>query len=91
MEGVAFALAAHVATREPVQLIVDQRVQLIERGLVPFAPFSEQLGDLVLGRCSCQIRSCLELIDVARFSEHLVDLADVELFFRNHAARVVFE
>ena len=87
----AFALAAHVATSQAVQLVVDQRVQVIERGLVPFAPLSEQLGDLVLGRFLCQVRSCLKLIDVARFSKHLVHFADVELFFGDHAARVVFE
>ena len=41
LKCVAFALAAHVTTREPVQFVVDQRIQLVERGLIPFAPLGE--------------------------------------------------
>ena len=87
----ARAFAAKKICRLPVQFVIDQRIQLVESGLVPFAPFSEKFGDLVLGRCTCQITSCLKLIDVAGFSEHLVYFADVELFFRDHPACVVFK
>ena len=122
LEGVALSLPAHVAPREPVQFGIDERVQLVECGLISFAPFGEELGNLMLPGYACQLlchalecadlsalwsrirlidnkaassrptpRSGLKPVDVAGFSEHLVNFADVELFFRNHPARVIFE
>ena len=41
LEGVAFPFPAHVAPREPVQFVVDQRIELVKRGLIPVAPFGE--------------------------------------------------
>src|ERR1043165_1738584 len=48
LERVAFSFPAHVAAREPVQFVVDQGIQLVERGLVPVPPFGEQFSDLML-------------------------------------------
>ena len=93
LQCVAFSLPAHVAAGEPVQFVVNQRIQLVERGLVSVAPFSEQLGDLVLLLCLSQspVTSCLKLRDLAWLAQHLVYFADVKLFFGDHAASVVFE
>ena len=41
LKGVALSFPAHVAARESVQFVVDQRIQLVERGLVAVAPFGE--------------------------------------------------
>ena len=41
LKGVVFSLAAHVTAGEAVELVVDQRVQLVQSGLVPFAPLGE--------------------------------------------------
>ena len=41
LERVTFSFAAHVAAGKPVQLVVDEGIQLVERGLVSLAPFSE--------------------------------------------------
>jgi len=41
LKRVAFSLPAHVTTGEAVELVVDQRIQLVQGGLVPFAPLSE--------------------------------------------------
>jgi len=41
LQRVALSFPAHVAAGEPVQLVVDQRIQLVERGLISVAPFSE--------------------------------------------------
>ena len=56
LKCVTFSLAAHVAAREPVQFFVDQRIQLVECGLVSVAPLSEQLGDLMLSWWSSIVR-----------------------------------
>jgi hypothetical protein len=90
---VALPFPAHVTAGEPVQFVVDQRIQLVERGLVSIAPFGEQLGDLVLLWCSFQssATSCLELRDLARLSQHLVHFTNVEFFFRNHASGIFVE
>ena len=93
LEGVTFSLAAHVASREPVQLFVDQRIQLVECGLIPFAPLSEQLSDLMWWFL-CQLGvepSCFKLGDFTRLSQHLINFSDVQFFFCNHAACVVFQ
>jgi hypothetical protein len=95
LECVTFSLPAHVTSRKPAQFLVDQRIQLVECGLVPVAPLNEQLCDLMLVCYSCQsvavANSCSKLSDLARFTEHLVYFSDVKLFFGNHAARVVFQ
>jgi hypothetical protein len=93
LQSMAFPFPAHVAAREPVQLVVDQRIQLVERGLIAIAPFSEQLRDLVLRFCVSQLFGyiTLKLRDLAWLAQHLVHFADVQLFLRNHAASVVFE
>jgi hypothetical protein len=31
-----------------MEFVVNERIQLVEGGLVPFAPFSEQLSDFML-------------------------------------------
>ena len=41
LECVAFSLAAHVAAREAVKFVVDQRIQFVERGLITIAPLGE--------------------------------------------------
>jgi hypothetical protein len=41
LQCVAFALAAHVAAREAMKLVVDKRIQLVERGLIPLSPRGE--------------------------------------------------
>ena len=41
LKCVVFSLLAHVTAGEAVELVVDQRVQLVQSGLVPFAPLSE--------------------------------------------------
>jgi hypothetical protein len=38
---VAFAFTTHVTAREPVQFVVDKRVQLIEGRLLSIAPLGE--------------------------------------------------
>jgi hypothetical protein len=48
LECVTSSLPAHVAAREAMQFFIDQRVQLVECRLIPVAPLSEQLGDLML-------------------------------------------
>ena len=48
LKSVTFSFAAHVTACEPVQFVIDQRIQLIQGGLVSIAPLSEQLGDVVL-------------------------------------------
>ena len=55
LEGVALSLPAHVAPREPVQFGIDERVQLVECGLISFAPFGEELGNLMLPGYTCQL------------------------------------
>ena len=74
-----FAFAAHVAACEPVQFVVDQRIQLVKRRLVSIAPFGEELSDLMLLWCASQsvATSCLKLRDLAWFAQHFVDFADV--------------
>lgn len=41
LKCVVFSLPAHITAGEAVELVVDQRVQLVQSGLVPFAPLSE--------------------------------------------------
>ena len=41
LKCVIFPLPAHVTAGEAVEFVVDQRIQLIQSGLVPFAPLSE--------------------------------------------------
>jgi len=43
---VTFALARHAASRETMELVVDERDQLLEGALVALSPFEEQSGDL---------------------------------------------
>ena len=50
LERVAQPLAAHVGTRQSVQLPFDQRHQFVPRGFVTFIPRTQQLGDRVRGR-----------------------------------------
>jgi len=46
----AAAFATHVAACETVELVVHERIQLVERGLVSVAPLSEQLRDVMWAR-----------------------------------------
>jgi hypothetical protein len=50
LKRVAGAFTAHVTAGEPVQFVVDEWIQLIERRLIPLAPLGEQLGDFMLLR-----------------------------------------
>jgi hypothetical protein len=38
---VAFSLAAHVAASETMQLVINERVQFVEGGLISIAPLGE--------------------------------------------------
>jgi hypothetical protein len=38
LEGVTLSFVTHVSLRQPVQVVVDYRRKLLERGLVAFAP-----------------------------------------------------
>ena len=93
LKSVTFSFAAHVTACEPVQFVIDQRIQLIQGGLVSIAPLSEKLGYFMLLRWSFQSVAtlCLILADLARLTQHLVHFTDVELLFSNHAASVLFE
>ena len=46
LESVALALPAHVAARQPAELVVDERREGVERSLIPGAPGQQQLGHL---------------------------------------------
>src|SRR5262249_5184409 len=46
---VARPFAAQVECRDPPQLVIDQRRDLIERGAVPAAPRAEQFGQVLRG------------------------------------------
>ena len=89
----AFAFAAHVTAREAVQFVVDQWIQLVQSGLISVAPLGEKLSYLMLLRWLFQSvpRSCLVLRDLARLAQHLVHFTDVEFFFGNHPASILFE
>ena len=41
LKCVVFSLSAHVTAGEAMKLVVDQWIQLVQSGLVPFAPLSE--------------------------------------------------
>jgi hypothetical protein len=43
---VARALSSHASSRDPVQLVVNERNQLVERALVALSPSKQQAGDL---------------------------------------------
>ena len=49
LECVIFSFPAHVTAGQAVEFVVDQRVQLVQSGLVPIAPFSEQFSNLMSG------------------------------------------
>lgn len=49
LKCVVFSLAAHVTAGEAMELVVHQRVQLVQSGLVPFTPLSEQFSNLMSG------------------------------------------
>ena len=49
LEDVPGTLAGHAAGRDAPQLLVDERRQRLERGLVPAAPGDEQLRDVGRG------------------------------------------
>ena len=89
----AFTFAAHVTAREPVQFVVNEWIQLVQSGLVSVAPLGEKLSYLMLLRWLFQsvATSCLVLPDLARLAQHLVHFTDVEFFFSNHAASILFE
>ena len=48
LEGVTFSLPAHITARKPVEFLIDQRIQLVQCGLVSVAPLDEELGDLLM-------------------------------------------
>jgi hypothetical protein len=41
LKGVAFPFTIHETAREPVKLVVDEWVQLVERFLITTTPFDE--------------------------------------------------
>jgi hypothetical protein len=45
-------LAAHIAARDAMQLVVDQRSQFVERRRIPAAEIHEQLGHFEAGALS---------------------------------------
>src|SRR5262245_16433667 len=47
LHGLPGSFTAHITLRQPPQLGVYQRHQLIERSLIAFAPGQEQLGDFM--------------------------------------------
>ena len=49
LKCVVFPLPAHVTARQAVEFVVDQRVQLVQSGLLPLAPLSEQFSNLMSG------------------------------------------
>ena len=49
LKCVVFSLAAHVTAGQAVEFVVDQRVQLVQSGLLPIAPLSEQFSYLMSG------------------------------------------
>src|SRR5436190_22780541 len=46
LEAVPCAFSRHTASRDPVQLLVDERDQSLEGALVALSPLEEQPGDL---------------------------------------------
>jgi hypothetical protein len=46
-ERLARALPPHVSMRKPVQLLINQRHQLLERRLIALIPGKKQLGNLL--------------------------------------------
>jgi hypothetical protein len=50
LEAVAGALAFHVAARQAVELVVNDRGQLFQRALVSVAPGAEQRANVLRGR-----------------------------------------
>ena len=46
LEAVPHALARHAASRDPVELLMDERDQLLEGALVALSPSEQQSGDL---------------------------------------------
>ena len=49
LKCMVFSLLAHVTAGEAMELVIDQRVQLVQSGLVSFAPLSEQFSNLMSG------------------------------------------
>src|SRR6267142_1487927 len=47
LEAVVAALTSHVAVRQPAELRIDDRRQLVEGELVSVAPGTEELADIV--------------------------------------------
>lgn len=45
LQGVADSFVRHVAARQPPQLVVDERDQLFQRGLIAAAPVDQQPCD----------------------------------------------
>ena len=87
----ALAFTTHVTAGEAMKFVVNEWIQLVERGLIPVAPFSEQLSDVMLRGSRQFLMSCLKLGDLTRFSKHLVYFTNVELFLCDHAPGVVFK
>ena len=51
LQRVVRPLQSHVPVSQPVQFLMDERRQSVERRFVSVAPIHEQLGDLSGGRC----------------------------------------
>jgi hypothetical protein len=45
LEAMSHALSGHAATRDPVELLVDERNQSLEGARIALAPFEQQCGD----------------------------------------------
>jgi len=59
---VTVALARHAASRETMELVVDERNQLLEGALVALSPFEEQSGDLRVGVGNPRILASIQLL-----------------------------
>ena len=67
-----------------MKFVVNQRIEVVERSLIPITPLGEKLRYLVFlsGRVFLHKERNKnlgdELFDLARFAKHLVDFADVQ-------------
>src|SRR5215510_12642861 len=52
LKGMARPLSYHVSTSQTMQVVVDQRRELLESRLIAVSPVHKHLGDLLLRRCS---------------------------------------
>jgi len=57
LERVPLSLSVHISAGHLMKFVIDQRVQLVERSLVPLAPLGEQMSYFVQrGRGAFHVR-----------------------------------